>query len=65
MTFGKLCSGAKTIGWEHSNEILKMTSKTLEYEAIPLMGFKTDFLENKVGMNIPELDAGEFHKGHW
>jgi hypothetical protein len=29
------------------------------------MGFKTDFLENKVGMNIPELDAGEFHKGHW
>jgi hypothetical protein len=30
IAFGKLCSGAKTLGWEHSNEILKMSSKTLE-----------------------------------
>jgi hypothetical protein len=47
--FGKLCSGAKTLGWEHSNGSLKMISKTLEWSAIPLMDFKNEF-ENKVGM---------------
>jgi hypothetical protein len=55
--FGKLCSGAKTLGWEHSNGSLKMISKTLEWSAIPLMEFKNEF-ENKVGMYIPELEAG-------
>jgi hypothetical protein len=40
MTFGKLCSGAKTLGREHSNGSLKMISKTLEWSAIPLMDFK-------------------------
>jgi hypothetical protein len=40
MTFGKLCSGAKTLGWEHSNGSLKMISQTLEWSAIPLMDFK-------------------------
>jgi hypothetical protein len=34
-----------------------MYSKTLEWEAIPLMDFKNGF-ENKVGMFIPELEAG-------
>jgi hypothetical protein len=43
MTFGKTCSGAKTLGWEHSNGTLKMISKTLEWSAIPLMDFKNDF----------------------
>jgi hypothetical protein len=59
--FGKPCSGAKTLGWEHSNDSLKMISKTLEWSAIPLMDFKNEF-ENKVGMYIPELEAGVFHK---
>jgi hypothetical protein len=59
MTFGKLCSGAKTLGWEHSNGSLKMISKTLEWSAIPLRDFKNEF-ENKVGMYIPELEAGAF-----
>jgi hypothetical protein len=40
------------------NEILKMYSKTLEWEAIPLMDFKKNGFENKVGMFIPELEAG-------
>jgi hypothetical protein len=40
MTFGKLCSGAKTLGWEHSNGSLKIISKTLEWSAIPLMDYK-------------------------
>jgi hypothetical protein len=40
MTLGKLCSGAKTLGWEHSNGYLKMILKTLEWSAIPLMDFK-------------------------
>jgi hypothetical protein len=53
--FEKLCSGAKTLGWEHSNGSLK----TLEWSAIPLMNFKNEF-ENKVGMYIPELEAGVF-----
>jgi hypothetical protein len=30
IAFRKLCSGAKTLGWEHSNGTLKMISKTLE-----------------------------------
>jgi hypothetical protein len=64
MTFEKLCSGAKTLGWEHSNGSLKMMSKTLEWSAIPLMDFKNEF-ENKVGMYIPELEAGVFQKWHW
>jgi hypothetical protein len=37
----------------------KMISKTLEWSAIPLMDFKNDFA-NKVGMFIPELEAGVF-----
>jgi hypothetical protein len=41
--FGKLCSGAKTLGWEHSNESLKIILKTLEWSAIPLMDFKGGF----------------------
>jgi hypothetical protein len=57
--FGKICSGAKTLGWEHSNGSLKMISKTFEWSAIPLMDFKNEF-ENKVGMYIPELEAGVF-----
>jgi hypothetical protein len=61
MTFGKLCSRAKTLGWEHSNGSLKMISKTLEWSAIPLIDFKNKF-KNKVGMYIPELEAGVFQK---
>jgi hypothetical protein len=58
--FGKLCSEAKkTLGWEHSNESLKIILKTLEWSAIPLMDFKNEF-ENKVGMYIPELEAGVY-----
>jgi hypothetical protein len=31
IAFGKLCSGEKTLGWEHSNGIFwKIISKTLE-----------------------------------
>jgi hypothetical protein len=59
ITFGKPCSGAKTLGWEHSNGSLKMISKTLGWSDIPLMDFKNEF-ENKVGMYIPELEAGVF-----
>jgi hypothetical protein len=59
--FGKLCSGAKTLGWEHSTGSLKMILKTLEWNAIPLMDFKNEF-GNKVGMYIPELEAGVFQK---
>jgi hypothetical protein len=33
--------------------------KTLEWSAIPLMDFKNEF-ENKVGIYIPELEAGVF-----
>jgi hypothetical protein len=36
-----------------------MILKTLEWSAIPLMDFKNEF-ENKVGMYIPELEAGVF-----
>jgi hypothetical protein len=36
-----------------------MILKTLEWSAIPLMDFKNEF-ENKVGMYIPELEAGAF-----
>jgi hypothetical protein len=61
MTFGILCSGAKTLSWEHSNGSLKMISKTLEWSAIPLMDFKNVF-ENKVGMYFSELEAGVFQK---
>jgi hypothetical protein len=57
--FGKLCSGAKTLGWEHSNGSLKMILKTLEWSSIPLMDFKNEF-ENRVGMYILELEAGVF-----
>jgi hypothetical protein len=57
--FGKLCCGAKTLGWEHSNGSLKMILKTLEWSAIPLMDFKNEF-ENKVGMYILELEARVF-----
>jgi hypothetical protein len=57
--FEKLCSGAKTLGWEHSNGSLKMISKTLKWSAIPLMEFRNEF-ENKVGMYIPGLEAGVF-----
>jgi hypothetical protein len=39
-----------------------MISKTLEWSAIPLMGFKKNEFENKVGMNIPELEAGVFSR---
>jgi hypothetical protein len=60
-TLGKLCSGSKSLGWEHSNGSLKMISKTLEWGAIPLMDFKNEF-ENKVGMYIPELEARVFQK---
>jgi hypothetical protein len=42
MTFGKPCSGAKTLGWD-TQRILKMISKTLEWEAIPLTNFKNKF----------------------
>jgi hypothetical protein len=59
--FGKLYSGAKTLGWEHPNGSLKMILKTLEWSAIPLMDFKNEF-ENKVGMYISELEAGIFQK---
>jgi hypothetical protein len=38
-----------------------MISKTFEWSAIPLMDFKNEF-ENKVGMYIPELEAGVFQK---
>jgi hypothetical protein len=39
--FGKICSGAKTLGWEHSNGSLKMISKTLEWSAICRRGETT------------------------
>jgi hypothetical protein len=35
MTFGKLCSGAKTLGWEHSNGI----SKNLGMDYYSIDGF--------------------------
>jgi hypothetical protein len=38
-----------------------MISKTLEWSVIPLMDFKNEF-ENKVGVYIPELEAGVFQK---
>jgi hypothetical protein len=47
--FGKLCSGAKTLGWERSNGTLKMISKTLEWSAIPLMDFKDMSLKIRKG----------------
>jgi hypothetical protein len=30
IAFGKLCSGARTLGWEHSNGTLKNVFKNLE-----------------------------------
>jgi hypothetical protein len=38
-----------------------MISKTLEWSAITLMDFKNEF-GNKVGMYIPELEAGVLQK---
>jgi hypothetical protein len=35
-TLGKPCSGAKTLGWEHSIGYLKMFSKTFEKCPIPM-----------------------------
>jgi hypothetical protein len=60
--FGKLCSGAKTLGWEHSNGTLKMISKNLGMECYSIDGFQRNEFENKVGMSIPELETGVFQK---
>jgi hypothetical protein len=42
VVFEKPCSGAKTLGLG-TQRILKMISKTLEWEAIPLKDFKNEF----------------------
>jgi hypothetical protein len=36
----------KTLGWEHSNVISTMFSKTLGWETIPMMDFKNEFWKN-------------------
>jgi hypothetical protein len=46
-----------TLKWD-----FEMILKTLEWSAIPLMDFKKMSSENKVGMFIPELEAGDFLK---
>jgi hypothetical protein len=40
MAFGKTCSGAKTLGWEHSNETLKNDFKNLGMECYSIDGFQ-------------------------
>jgi hypothetical protein len=57
-TFGKLYSGAKTLGWEHSNEIYENGFENLGIRSYSIDGFQKWFiLKNKVGMIIPELEA--------
>jgi hypothetical protein len=48
MAFDKSCNGAKTLGWD-TQRILKMISKTLEWEAIPLKNFKKMSFKNDIG----------------
>jgi hypothetical protein len=40
MTFGKLCSGAETLGWEHSSGFLKNDFKNLGMECYSIDGFQ-------------------------
>jgi hypothetical protein len=42
MAFRKLCSIAKTLGWEHSNEILKMILKNLGMDYYSIDGFQNE-----------------------
>jgi hypothetical protein len=62
MTFGKLCSGAKNLGREHSNGLLKNGFENLGMECYSIDGFQKNEFEIKVGMYIPELEAGVFQK---
>jgi hypothetical protein len=56
MIFGKLCSGAKTLGREHSNGSLKNDFENLGMECYSIDGFQNEF-ENMVGMFIPEIEG--------
>jgi hypothetical protein len=40
MAFGKTCSGAKTLGWEHSNGTLKNGFENLGMECYSIDGFQ-------------------------
>jgi hypothetical protein len=40
MTFGKLCSGAKTLGWEHSIGIFENDFKNLRIGNYSIDGFQ-------------------------
>jgi hypothetical protein len=40
MAFGKLCSGAKTLGWEHSKMISKNVFKNLGMGNYSIDGFQ-------------------------
>jgi hypothetical protein len=39
LTFGKPCSGAKTLGWEHSIRYFENVFKNLEIVLIPMKCF--------------------------
>jgi hypothetical protein len=40
VAFDKPCSGAKTLGWEHSKKVSKMLSKNLGVVSTPLRCFQ-------------------------
>jgi hypothetical protein len=52
----------KTLGWKHSNEIYENGFENLGIRSYSIDGFQKWFLQNKVGMIILELEAGEFYK---
>jgi hypothetical protein len=43
MTFGKLCSGAKSLGWKHSNEIFENDFENLGVGSYSIDGFQNVF----------------------
>jgi hypothetical protein len=49
IAFGKLCSGAKTLGWEHSNGALKN-----DFENLGIVLYSTEMFSGKY-----VLDNGE------
>jgi hypothetical protein len=62
MAFGQTCSGAKTLGWEHSNGTLKNYFENLGVVLCSTDGFQKCVLKIMWGMFIPMLEAGVFRK---
>jgi hypothetical protein len=58
IAFGKFCSGAKTLGWEHSNGTLKN-----DFENLGIVLYSTEvFLGKYIFWKMEENGDGEFKK---